>query len=123
MGDEWILYYNPGCGTCLKVRDRLASLGVQPRVVEYLKDPPTPVTIDRLLKKMGTGPAAITRFKEPYWQEKGLKPENLDRKTWIKILSENPFLIQRPIVETPRRALVARPAEEIDGLFSPLGSD
>lgn len=119
MGDEWILYYNPGCGTCLKVRDRLASFGIQPRLIEYLKNPPTPEAIDRLLKKMGAGPSAITRFKEPYWQEKGLNPETLDRKSWIKILSENPFLIQRPIVETPRRALVARPAEEIDTLFSP----
>ncbi|MBK6881078.1 MAG: arsenate reductase (glutaredoxin) [Elusimicrobia bacterium] len=119
MGQDWTLYYNPGCGTCLRVRDRLASFGVNPRVVEYLKTPPTPETIDRLLKKMGAGPAVITRFQEPYWQEKGLNPETLDRKDWIKILSENPFLIQRPIVETPRRALVARPAEEIDTLFSP----
>lgn len=119
MSGDWILYYNPGCGTCLKVRDRLASFGVKPRLIEYMKNPPTPGVLDRLLKKMGTGPAAITRFKEPYWLEKGLKPEKLDRKSWIKILSENPFLIQRPIVETPQRALVARPAEEIDSLFSP----
>lgn len=116
---EWTLYYNSHCGTCLKVKDRLESRGVQPKIVEYMKRPPTVRTLDRLLKKMGAGPAAITRFKEPYWMEQELDPDRLDRKEWLKLLAENPFLIQRPIVETTNRAVVARPAEEADVLFSP----
>lgn len=114
---EWKLYYNPRCGTCEKVKERLESRGVKPQLIEYLKDPPSASVLEKLLSKMGSGPAAITRFKEPYWAEKRLDPAHLDRKTLIKTLAENPFLIQRPIVETPERALVARPPEEVDALF------
>jgi arsenate reductase len=102
----------------LKVKERLESRGVQPKIVEYLKDPPTVKTLDRILKKMGAGPAAITRFKEPFWLEKKLDPDRLERGAWLEMLSDNPFLIQRPIVETEDRALVARPPEETDALFS-----
>lgn len=115
---DWTLYYNSHCGTCVKVKERLESRGVQPKIVEYMKAPPTVKTLDRLLKKMGTGPAAITRFKEPFWLEKKIDPDRLERGPWLTMLSENPFLIQRPIVETTDRAIVARPPEETDCLFS-----
>ncbi|MBL0350311.1 MAG: arsenate reductase (glutaredoxin) [Elusimicrobia bacterium] len=114
---EWSLYYNPRCGTCVKVKERLEARGVKPRVIEYLKEAPSVATLKRLLEKMGAAPAAITRFKEPYWQEQRIDPSALKPEAWLKILSENPFLIQRPIVETETRALVARPPEEVDTLF------
>ncbi|MBL0058566.1 MAG: arsenate reductase (glutaredoxin) [Elusimicrobia bacterium] len=114
----WTLYYNPHCGTCLKVKERLESRGVQPKIVEYMKDPLSVKTLERILKKMGLGPAAITRFKEPFWMEKALDPDRLGRKEWLEMLAEHPFLIQRPIVETKERAVVARPPEETDSLFS-----
>ncbi len=116
--NSWTLYYNPHCGTCLKAKERLESRGVQPKIVEYMKEPLSVKTLERILKKMGLGPAAITRFKEPFWLEKALDPDRLARKEWLEMLAEHPFLIQRPIVETKERAVVARPPEEMDALFS-----
>lgn len=114
---DWTLYYNPRCGTCVKVKERLESRGIKPRLVEYLKEPPTLGTLEKLLKKLGGTPLEMTRVKEPLWQELNLDPTALPTAEWLKLLSENPILIQRPIVETPERAIVARPPEAVDELF------
>lgn len=114
---DWILYYNPRCGTCRKVKERLEAKSVSPRVVEYLQEPPSAAALEDVLKKLGAGPEAITRYKEPVWQEK-FEGKNLSRTEWIKALAENPILIQRPIVLHGDRAVVARPPEEVDRLFT-----
>jgi arsenate reductase len=114
---EWTLYYNPRCGTCVKVKERLETRGIQPRLVEYLKEPPSVATLARLLKKSGGSLSDFTRFKEPLWQEKKWDPATLSPDQWLQLLSENPILLQRPIVETGDRAVVARPPEAVDVLF------
>ncbi len=114
---EWTLYYNPKCGTCRKVKERLDKEGVKPRVVEYLKTPPTAAELEEVLQKLRAGPEAITRFKEKPWQEKNPDPEKFPRKDWLKFIAENPILLQRPIVVRGNRAVVARPPEKVEGLL------
>ena len=114
---EWTIYYNPHCGTCRKTRERLEARGIKPRIVEYLKTPPTAAELDAILKKMGAGPEAITRMQESVIEEKKLRFEGISRKDWVALLAENPILIQRPIVVHGERAVVARPPEAVDLLF------
>ena len=35
------IYHNPSCGTSRKVLGMLREAGVEPKVIEYLKTPPT----------------------------------------------------------------------------------
>lgn len=116
--DEWTVYYNPQCGTCRKVRERLEARGVKPRLVEYLKTPPTAEELDGVLKKAGLEPEAVTRMQEPVIEEKGIRFEGMSRKEWVKTLVENPVLIQRPLVVHGNRAALARPPENVDVLFA-----
>lgn len=111
------LYYNPRCGTCQKVKARLEERGLRPRLVEYLKSPPSVDVLREILRKLGEGPAAITRLKEPLWAEKAGDPARLGEAEWLALLSENPELLQRPILVAEDRALVARPAETVDRFF------
>jgi arsenate reductase (glutaredoxin) len=113
---DWTLYYNPKCGTCRKVKDRLEAKGVTPRIVEYLKTPPTVEELEGILKKLGAGPEAITRFKEPLWDEKG-RDGTLPRRDWLRLIADNPVLLQRPIVVRGDKAILARPPEKVDDLF------
>jgi arsenate reductase len=112
---ECTIYYNPRCSTCRKAKEILESHGVTPRVVEYLDNPLTVEQLEELLKKLGSGPEAITRTKEEVWQEKG-RPD-LPRKEWLTLIAENPILLQRPIIVMGGRAMVARPAEKAEELF------
>lgn len=114
---EWTLYYNPHCGSCRKTKERLEARGIQPKVVEYLKTPPTAEEVLAILDKLGAGPEAVTRMQEGVIEEKGIKFDGLSRKEWAKVIAENPILLQRPIVVKGNRAVVARPPESVDVLF------
>ena len=110
------LYHKPTCGTCQKVLKALQAKGAQITVIEYLKTPPSEKDLDAILKKLGMGPEGLIRKKEPLFEEK-YADKNLSRGEWIKILHENPVLIERPIVIMGDRAVVARPAERLSELL------
>lgn len=112
---ECVIYYNPRCGTCRNVKAILESHGVKPRVVEYLETPPSAAELEGILKKLRAGPEAITRTKEDEWQAHGRA--DLSRKEWLELIVRHPVLLQRPIVVMGDKALVARPAEVVEGLF------
>ena len=111
--DNWKIYYNPKCGTCRKVLEAIKSRGIEPEVVEYLKDAPSPGELDSILKMAGLEPEGIVRKKEGLYSELKLGEKKLSRSEWLKTLSRNPILIERPIVVKGNKAMVARPPEKI----------
>lgn len=106
------IYYNPKCGTCQKVLAALRDKGLEPVTIEYLKTPPSEAELDAILKMLDAEPLAIVRQKEPLYQEK-FAGKTFTRAQWLKILHENPVLIERPIVVLGDRALIARPPEKL----------
>ena len=48
-----IIYHNPACGTSRTVLATLREAGFEPKVIEYLKDPPDRKTLETLLKQIG----------------------------------------------------------------------
>ena len=56
MEAETIIYHNPNCGTSRKVLGMLREAGLEPKVIEYLKTPPTRTELLSLLDRMGKTP-------------------------------------------------------------------
>ena len=50
---EVTIYHNPACGTSRNVLGLIRNCGVEPRVVEYLKTPPTRDELADLIRRMG----------------------------------------------------------------------
>lgn len=94
----------------------LEEFGADAEVVHYLETPPTQKLLKDLLKKLGMKAEAIVRKNEPLYKEKyeGRKITNAE---WIKILSQNPVLIERPIVVKGNKAVIGRPAENVKKLL------
>jgi arsenate reductase (glutaredoxin) len=46
------IYHNPACGTSRNTLALLREKGVEPKVIEYLKTPPTREDLVKLVKKM-----------------------------------------------------------------------
>ena len=83
-------------------------------MVNYLENPPTVAELERLTKQLSLAAEAIVRKKEPRFQELGLNknpPKSV--AAWLKILSDNPILIERPIVTNGIRAVLGRPPENV----------
>jgi arsenate reductase len=70
-----------------------------------------------LLKKMGVGPRELLRTGEAVYKELELGKREVSDDELIRLMAENPDLIQRPIVERGRRAVLGRPAERIRELL------
>jgi arsenate reductase len=110
------LYYKPTCGTCQKVMKALQERGAEITAIEYLETPPSETELDVILKKLKMEPEDLARKKEPLFEEK-YAGKALSRAQWLKVLHENPVLIERPIVVIGERAVVARPPERLAELF------
>ncbi len=115
---HWKIYYNPKCGTCRNVLEMLESEGIKPEVIEYLKNPPSVKELDAILVKAGLLPEQIIRKKEDLYTKLDLANKKYNRSEWLKILSDNPVLIERPIVVKGDRAVVARPPESVQTLIN-----
>src|SRR5690242_6376179 len=107
------IYHNPRCSKSRQTLELITAKGLKPRIVEYLKTPPTAKELDEILKKLGLEPEQIVRPKEEVYENLGLKGKKLTRAEWIDVLVKNPVLIERPIVVNEGRAVLGRPPESV----------
>jgi arsenate reductase len=64
------------------------------------------------------GPVADLIRKDKRFKELGLNPADYaDKKAVIALLLEHPELMQRPIVISGKRAIIARPPEKLEALL------
>lgn len=107
------IFHNPRCSKSRETLNLIEARGVQPKIVDYLKTPPSAAELKSILKKLGLKAADIVRKSEPLYAELGLKDCKLDERALIALLVANPILIERPIVVVGDRAVVARPPERV----------
>lgn len=107
------IYHNPRCSKSRETLALLREQGIEPEVVEYLKDPPSRETLEQLLDMLGLEPLEIMRTKEKEFRELGLEKGEADRDTLIQAMLDHPRLMERPIVVHGRKAALGRPPEKV----------
>ena len=107
------IYHNPACGTSRKTLDILRENGDEPRVVEYLKTPPTRDELKRLYERAGITPREGLRAKEPLAAELGLTRPEVSDDEILDAMMEHPILIERPLVETDKGVRLSRPQDKV----------
>src|SRR5262249_5912849 len=108
---EVTIYHNPRCGKSRQTLALLEGRGVRPRIVEYLKDPPSAAELKRLLKRLGLTPHQLVRHKEA--SEAGIHPEKLSAEALIEAMVRHPITIERPIVVAGDKAVLGRPPANV----------
>ncbi len=111
------IYHNPRCSKSRQTLALLQDRGIEPRIVEYLKEPPDAATLDRLLTALALAPRALMRRKEAPYKELNLADKGLARDALIAAMVANPILIERPIVTKGERAALGRPPEAVLGIL------
>ena len=107
------IYHKSSCSTSTKVLNMLKDSGKKYKIVEYIKTPLTEVQLTQLLAKLNLPAESIVRKKELVFKEQ-FSQKQYSEKEWIKILSENPNLMERPILEKRTKAIVGRPPEIVE---------
>lgn len=108
------IYFNPKCGTARNALALLREAGIEPEIIDYMKNPPSRAKLAKLAKLTG-GAATLLREKEPLAAELGLK--GAADSAILDAIAANPILLNRPVVVTPKGAKACRPAELVKDLL------
>ena len=110
------IYHNPRCAKSRAGLKLLQEAGKEVEIIEYLKNPPTEKELKEILKMLGMKPRDLIRKNEAVFKEQ-FKGKNFTDDEWIRIMVENPRLIERPIVIAGGKAVLGRPTEKINELL------
>lgn len=103
------IYHNNDCGTSRNALAVAVHCGIIPRIVEYLKSPPSRDELRDILAKGRMSPQRIIRKKEPLYAELGLG--NASDDTLFDAIAAHPILLNRPLVVTESDAALCRPSD------------
>jgi arsenate reductase len=107
------IYHNPACGTSRNVLALIRDSGEEPRIVEYLKSPPSRDELAGLIARMGIPVRAVLRRKGTPFDELNLDDPSLTDDALIDAMLAHPILINRPIVVTETAVKLCRPSETV----------
>ncbi len=105
------IYHNPACGTSRNTLAMIRASGIEPEVIEYLKNPPSRARLLELIAMMGCSARDILREKGTPYLELGLNDTDLPEGALIDAMLQHPVLINRPIVVTAKGVKLCRPSE------------
>jgi len=104
------IFHNPHCSKSRETLALLRGRGIEPRIVEYLKTPPSAAELTSIVAKLGIKPEALVRKGEDVYKAK-YAGKTLSDAEWIAAMAANPVLIERPIVVAGDGAAIGRPPE------------
>ncbi|MBK8817146.1 MAG: arsenate reductase (glutaredoxin) [Methylococcaceae bacterium] len=107
------IYHNPRCTKSRQTLQLLKDRGVEPEIIEYLKTPPSVEELTVILNKLGMQPRDLIRKQEAEYKSNGLDNKEVDNDCILRVMVENPILIERPIVVTDTKAVIGRPPENV----------
>jgi arsenate reductase (glutaredoxin) len=108
-----VIYHNPRCSKSRQTLELLEARGIKPKIVEYLKQPPSAAELKAVLNKLGMKPRDLLRQGEARYAELGLRDRDLPDDVLIALMVANPILIERPIVVSGSEAAIGRPPEKV----------
>ncbi|MFW2341674.1 arsenate reductase (glutaredoxin) [Brevundimonas sp.] len=111
------VYHNPKCGTSRTVLEMVRASGVEPDVVEYLKTGWTAGQLADLATRTGEGLKGLLRVRGTSAGDRGLDADDVSDATLLAAMVEDPGLVNRPIVVTPKGAALCRPSERVKALL------
>lgn len=107
------IYHNPACGTSRNTLALIQNTGVEPEVIEYLKNPPSQAELVNMIADAGltvreairsnVEPYANLHLEEPHWSDDAL----------LHFMLQYPILINRPFVVTKKGTRLCRPSEVV----------
>jgi len=117
MKDTITVYEKPTCTKCREMDRYLRESGVDFSKVNYYIEPLSKEKLTKLVHKMKIDPHELLRKSEPIYRELGLAAKELTDDQIITLMVKHPDLMQRPIVERGKKAILGRPTENVKELL------
>ena len=99
------IYHNPRCSKSRQTLQIIKDAGVEPEVIEYLKDVPSEAELKEVIALLGIKPYDLLRRGEADFRE-NFKGKDLSDDEWVAAMVKYPKLIERPIVVKQKKAAI-----------------
>lgn len=104
--------HNNTCSKSRAILEHLDENNIHFEIIDIIENPLSEIELRTLLKKLNLKVEGIIRKGDDLYKEK-FAGQELSEDEWIKVLVENPSLIQRPILIKGAVAMVGRPVENV----------
>lgn len=111
------IYHNNRCSKSRCALTALEESGQEFEVINYLQSTPTADELREIIEKLGIKPHDLIRKGESVYILE-FKGKDLSDEEWIAAMVENPILIERPILVSGDKAVIARPTERINEILN-----
>ena len=105
------IYHNPDCGTSRNTLGLIRNAGIEPQVIEYLRDPPSRERLAAMISAAGMSVREALREKGTPFASLGLAEPSLTDEQLLDAMLAHPILINRPFVVTELGTRLCRPSE------------
>ena len=106
------IWHNPRCSKSRLTLALLKERKLEFKVMRYLDDPPDVDELRATLASLGVPAIKMMRTNEKTFKERGLSKDEPD-EVLIAAMTEDPILIERPIVISDGKAAIGRPPEAV----------
>lgn len=110
------IYHNPRCSKSRQGLEILEKSGKEFKIVKYLETSISESELENIITSLKIKPIDLVRKNEAIWKD-NFKGKEFSDKDLIKIMVENPKLIERPIVTNNKKAAIGRPPESINNII------
>lgn len=107
------IYHNPNCGTSRNVLALIRNAGIEPVVVDYLKNPIGRNKLKELIAQLDISVRELLRQKGTPYDELQLGNTALSEDALLDAMVTHPILMNRPIVVTALGTKLCRPSEAV----------
>ena len=109
------IYHNPRCSKSRKTLEIIQKTGIEPKIIEYLNEPPNAARTEHLAALLGVSVAELLRKSEADFTAADDVPSLADDAALAAWIEAHPRVLQRPIVVDDDRdlAVIGRPPENV----------
>ena len=111
--DGFTIYHNPRWGKSRQTLQLLRDNGIEPNIIEYLKNVPSKSDFRGLSAKLRKRPAEFVRKGEADFKANGIADILADDEKMFNAMNQFPKIMERPIVVKGNKAAIGRPPENV----------
>lgn len=116
MKSSIIIWHNNRCGKSREAVKYLEDKGLNFEQRLYMTDLPTKAELRDVLKKLGISASEWARKKEAIYKEL-FSGKTSSEDELLDAMIAHPQLIERPVIIKDNKAIIARPASEMDKIL------
>lgn len=112
------IHHNPACSKARSTLALIREVGIEPRIIECLRDPPTREQLAELICAAGLAARDVLPKRETPFQALALDRPDLADEVLLDAMADLPILMERPFGTTPNGTRLCRPPEHVLGILT-----